>query len=660
MYRSISLRLLFVFFCLVSVSLAQAPQRDPEKENPLVEQLRLGTDDPTAEKFKQATEALDSGRFEEAERLYSEVLKKAPEFEPALRRIGYAYVALGRRPEGLEMTKKALAKNRSVENLFGRASTLLSSSNPDFRPSANELSEAVSLSKEAWEKSEFRDEDSAALYAQTLLTAGRIDEFKSHVRLFKQKFPDNPGSAYYNAIILAEDGDFDGAEAEISKSRELGAPEEAVAPLLTAINQARDEALFGLGRFRSLFYPIVALIVLWVVGLVALFVIGATLSQKTLRSIEGSDPNDITGEAQASLKSLYRKIISIAGIYYYISQPFVIFLVIAVTGGVILLFLWFGHIPIKIVLVLVLVAAASIFYMIKSLVTRVKPEDPGRALDEAEAPGLWKLARDVAETVKTRPVNEIRITHGTELAVYERGSFRAKLSDQAERILIVGTANLNGFDQNAFRAVLAHEYGHFSNRDTAGGDIAFRVNTDIIRVAESIVASGTATHYNLSFQFLRLFHFLFRRITHGASRLQEVLADRVAAHHFGADSFREGLRHVIRRDLEFNKVADKELSAALGSNRAIANLYELTVQDDAKQEIEEEFARALEQETSKDDTHPSPRDRFRYIDGAKGTAAERLNGEVWDLFSDRAAVTAEMNKVIEKLVRPYTSTLASE
>ena len=82
-------------------------------------------------------------------------------------------------------------------------------------------------------------------------------------------------------------------------------------------------------------------------------------------------------------------------------------------------------------------------------------------------------ARNVAAAINTRPVNEIRVTHGTELAVYERGGMRVKMQDKAERILIVGVATLNGFSQNAFRAVLAHEYGHFSNRDTAGGDIAY-------------------------------------------------------------------------------------------------------------------------------------------------------------------------------------------
>ena len=41
-------------------------------------------------------------------------------------------------------------------------------------------------------------------------------------------------------------------------------------------------------------------------------------------------------------------------------------------------------------------------------------------------------------------------------------------------------------------------------------------------------------------QFVRLYHFIFRRITHGASRLQEINADRVAARLCGRDAF-EGM-----------------------------------------------------------------------------------------------------------------------
>ncbi len=647
---------------LLSVSLvAQTPQqRDPAEENPIIEELKAIADDETVARFVSATEAMDSGRYEEADSLYTEVLKKVPDFGPALRRLGYTYGHLGKRKEGLALTAKALEKDRSIGNLGARASMLVYSGSPDFVPSPAEVKEAESLAREAWQKSGSADDDAGFLLAETLLMSKKYDEFVSLAHTLKTKFPDSGAAAYYEAMALAANEDLNAAEAEIARAKTLGAPAEAFTQLETGIQQARDDAFFGLGRFRGYFSIAVGIVAVWAVGLVALFVIGWYLSKKTLRSIETSDPNDITGQALSLLKRFYRGVVSIAGIYYYISQPVVIFLIILFTGAVVVGFLWVGRIPIYFVLLLIFAGGASIYHMLRTLVTRPKIEDPGRALTEAEAPALWQLVRNVAETINTRPVTEIRITQGTDLAVYERGSFRAKIADRADRILILGAAVLNDFDQNAFRAVVAHEYGHFSNRDTAGGDIAHRVNVDIMRVVEAMVSSETNTIYNVSFHFLRLFHFLFRRITHGASRLQEVLADRVAAFHFGADSFQEGLRHVIRRELEFTRLADKEIGSALSSNRAFSNLYDLEIGDAAdRASVEEEFSRTLEQETSEDDTHPSPKDRFRYIEGARSAQVEHLRGKVWDLFADREAITNEMNALIEKLVRPSYSSADS-
>lgn len=645
------LSLSFVF-SMAAFTFGQAGQRDAGKESALADELRASA--PAAvDTFVKATAALDEDNYAEAERLFAEVLTKAPDFESALRRRGYALVALGKRKEGQELTAKALAKSRSVDNLVGRASTLITSSDPGYKPTPAESSEAARLAKEAWQLSAGGDEDSGTLFAQSLLLTGQDDEFMRHAAELKRKFPEGVAVGYYNALALASNGEFSEAEGEIARIKALGFPEMPANSLLAAIGRARDESFYGLGRFFKYGKIAGAVIAVWVLGLIALFFVGRNLSARMLSSIEGSDPNDINGSAHVSLKQLYRRVISIAGVYYYVSQPFVIFVVILFTLGVFVFFVWLGTIPIKLVLVLGLVALFTIFFMIKSLVWRPKIEDPGRALTEAEAPGLWQLARNVAETINTRPVTEIRITHAADLAVYERGSFKAKMTDTADRILIVGTAVLNGFDQNAFRAVLAHEYGHFSNRDTAGGDIAFRVNTDIINAANSMAASGTATFYNLGFQFLRLFHFLFRRITHGASRLQEILADRVAAYYFGAQAFKDGLNHVILRELEFGHLADKEINAAVGANRAFQNLYELTVDDESdKKDLDEQFRTAIERPTSDDDTHPSPQDRFRFIERIASANVERLNGEVWDLFVDRGALTTEMSTLIENLVRP--------
>jgi uncharacterized tellurite resistance protein B-like protein len=289
--------------------------------------------------------------------------------------------------------------------------------------------------------------------------------------------------------------------------------------------------------------------------------------------------------------------------------------------------------------------------MIRSLFIKLEREEPGRALTQDEAPELWALTRRVAETIGTRPVDEIRITPGTDVAVYERGSRREKANDQGHRILLLGLGVLNGFEINGFRAVLAHEYGHFSHRDTAGGEVALRVNEDMIKFARAMVLSRQNVWWNLGFQFLRIYHFIFRRISHGATRLQEVLADRVAAVKYGAAAFEAGLRHVIQKTAEFNVTATREIRESAQMRRALQNVYELPAV--ATDEVAQAAEGALNRQTSEDDTHPSPNDRFRLTKRIVLQTEPPVSGMVWDLFRDRVALTTEMTAFIEKQVQSY-------
>ena len=50
-------------------------------------------------------------------------------------------------------------------------------------------------------------------------------------------------------------------------------------------------------------------------------------------------------------------------------------------------------------------------------------------------------------------------------------------------------------------------------------------------------AAGQATYFNAAFHFLRMYNSIFRRISHGATRLQEILAGRVAAQIYDAPAF---------------------------------------------------------------------------------------------------------------------------
>jgi Zn-dependent protease with chaperone function len=344
-----------------------------------------------------------------------------------------------------------------------------------------------------------------------------------------------------------------------------------------------------------------------------------------------------------------------AGIYYYVSLPFVVLLVLATNAAIIMGFLWLDWVPIKLVLILVVGVIVTLYKMVQSLFVRVEAQDPGRVLEASEAPGLWKVVHEVADAVQTRAADEIRVTEGTDMAVYERGTAQQRTRDEATRVLLVGLGLLEGFRQSAFRAVLAHEYGHFSNRDTAGGEIALRVQQDMFKFAMAMIAHGQNVWWNVAFHFLRLYGGLFRRISHGATRLQEVLADRVAAQKYGPGPFEEGLRHAIRRGIEFDAFVNREARRAIALRHSFSDPYLASTPGD--DEVQRAVADAMSRETTEDDSHPSPLTRFALVSAVRTEHTPGDTGMVWDLFADPASLRAEMTSRLASRVREVQATV---
>jgi tetratricopeptide (TPR) repeat protein len=635
--------LLLLLLLPLAAARAQAPpsQRDMEKEQKIWQQLQT-TAPQALETFKRATEALDSNNYEEAARLYGEVSKAAPEFTPALRRAGLALAESGKRDAALPLLEKAATLERSPENFISLARVLGFAENVRDASKA-EKERALTLAVEADRMSNSEDADYPSVVAQLAMELDRVDAFKKAVATLERKFPDEMATHYFAAIDAATDEHWMKAEAEIEKAEALGLPHEAAERFLDSGVRSRARV------WRYVFWVLYAAAA-WALGLVLLFVLGKVISNMTMRTVDSADPEELTGSRHETLRLWYRRLINVAGFYYYVSLPVVLCLVVLAAAAVIYAFLMLGRIPIKLALIIIAGVGITVFQMIRSLFVKREEEDPGRPLREEEAPGLWALTREVASAVGTRPVDEIRVTPGTDLAVYERGSSGEKRQDKGTRILILGVGVLNGFSRNAFRAVLAHEYGHFSHRDTAGGEVALRVNKDMVTFAYAMAEAGQAVWYNLAFQFLRAYHFIFRRITHGATRLQEILADRVAAYLYGARAFEEGLTHVIYRDVEFNHLAVREIDAASKARRALQNIYELPEAKggDAERDVETAFREVFGRETSEDDTHPAPSERFRLAQRVKSKGEQPADGAVWELFADREALTREMSELVSR------------
>ena len=59
--------------------------------------------------------------------------------------------------------------------------------------------------------------------------------------------------------------------------------------------------------------------------------------------------------------------------------------------------------------------------------------------------------------------------------MFERGGVLRQVRGKSERCLVLGAAVLDGMRVRGLKAILAHEYGHFHNEDTAGGGFALAV-----------------------------------------------------------------------------------------------------------------------------------------------------------------------------------------
>jgi hypothetical protein len=263
----------------------------------------------------------------------------------------------------------------------------------------------------------------------------------------------------------------------------------------------------------------------------------------------------------------------------------------------------------------------------------------------ATHPRLKAVLDTVAAEVGTRPVDTVFLLPGTEFAVMERGGLTRRLQGRAERCLLIGVGVLEGFRLGSFRAVLAHEYGHFVNRDTSGGRFALSVRRSMSQMAQTLAASGATMAFSPAWWFLAAFGRLFQRISHGASRLQEVMADRWAVAVYGAGAFTDGLRHVIERSIRFGIRKQLAVLDMRATQQPVTNLYTYEPKHQApEEEIRRVVEMALSAEPSAYDSHPSPAQRFEWAAriGGPEFAAGSEPDDAWQLFDNRADIELEM------------------
>jgi Zn-dependent protease with chaperone function len=609
---------------------------------------RLVGDNPEAASvFAEANEARDAQDHPKAAALYARVYSMAPDFVHALRREAGEELAMGHRKKAIDLGRAALAAERSSDNMVALALALVREVEGS-KPTGGERDEALGLSLEAARKAP-NDFFAQAGLCQVAMLKQDLPRLKQGVDRLLQISPEEPAAHEFAAILAANEGRFDDADAALDQARALGLSDERFRGLQGAIHKARP-ATYGLASrlFRALG--------LWASGMALLFVCGTLLSRAVLRAAE-SLPTEASGRAQgapAFVRKAYSVVLWLSCAYYYVSMPILALIVLFAGGGIVYACFAIGRIPIKLVAIVVVFTLVTLWSILKSLFVRVKDEDPGDCLDLRGEPKLRALLLEVARRLHTRPVENVYLTPGTDVAVMERGGILLQLRGSAERCLILGVGVLEGLKVGPFKAVLAHEYGHFSNRDTAGGGLALGVRRSLVTMARALAESGAASWFNPAWIFLNVFFRVFLRISQGASRLQEILADRWAAFTYGSKAFEEGLRHVIEQSVRFEARAGATLNEIMSAQTALVNLYQHSPTAPLPEnQLEKAVTEALHHAPSVYDSHPSPTERTRWVRAlnARGSAASATDGDdVWSLFADRQKIEERMTGRVREMV----------
>jgi hypothetical protein len=108
----------------------------------------------------------------------------------------------------------------------------------------------------------------------------------------------------------------------------------------------------------------------------------------------------------------------------------------------------------------------------------------------------------------------------------------------SRRVMGLGLPLMRILTRSQFRAVLAHEFGHYHGGDTKIGPWIYKTRAAIVRTLHSL---GNGSWLQAPF---RWYGKMFLRITHAVSRRQEFVADELAARTVGARPFADGLRTI--------------------------------------------------------------------------------------------------------------------
>jgi heat shock protein HtpX len=256
------------------------------------------------------------------------------------------------------------------------------------------------------------------------------------------------------------------------------------------------------------------------------------------------------------------------------------------------------------------VLAGSILWAI--LPRRLPFKPPGVRLTRGAQPRLLAVIDEEAEACGERTPEEVYATFDVNAAVLE--------VNRRRRVMIIGLPLLHLVSERGLRAVIAHEFGHYTGGDTRLGPWIYRTRAAIGRTIGQLTSEDgddgwTERAVRAPFVW---YGKAFLRITNAISRRQEFAADARAAHRGGRKVYSETLRRIEAYAPAFDAYWANEVAPLLSSGRRppigegfSAFIRAETIDRAANEHLERELA---EGRTDPYDSHPSLAERIAALE----------------------------------------------
>ena len=251
-------------------------------------------------------------------------------------------------------------------------------------------------------------------------------------------------------------------------------------------------------------------------------------------------------------------------------------------------------------------AALAVLWALVPRKDRFNP--PGPRLDDSTSPRLFQVIREVAAATRQIEPSDVYLLGEVNAWVAQRGG---TMGFGSRRVMGIGLPLLQALSVSEFKAIIAHEFGHYSSGDVKLGPWIYKTRAAIGRT----IAGVQGTFVEAPFQW---YGRRFLKLTHAVSRQQEFIADRVAARVTSPADCASALRRVTALTPAYSTYLNEEVVPVLqaGFLPPVAEGFDQFLRSAQVADSTTRFADAVESDgrTNEFDTHPALRDRLAALD----------------------------------------------